>query len=114
VGKRIEDLRKLDDSPIERQVEALEAREARRLDAATDDRHQPWYAFVGTINDLLVSGDYDWAVESLEGIKATVERTQRVTEGQERAISNIAQSRQDGRPSRQGRRRYEGFPSRGR
>jgi hypothetical protein len=94
VGKRIEDLRKLDDTPIERQVEAL------------DDRDQPWYQFVSHIDDLLATGQYDWAFDSLDGMKQTIEHTRRVTEGQHRAVAKIEQV---GRADRPASRRYEGW-----
>ena len=91
MGKRPEDLRKLDDTPIERQVEALES-------------HHTWHGFVGAIEAMLVTGQYDWAFETLDGIRETVLKTKRVTEAQERAVGNI----ESGKASR----RYEGYRSR--
>ena len=107
MGKRIEDLRKLDlDQPIERQVEALEAK--RDKQESTDDRDQPWYQFVARVDDLLATGEYDWAFDSLDGMKQTVEHTRRVTDGQQRAFTNIENSgRRDGGGTRS--RRYEGY-----
>lgn len=100
MGKRIEDLRKLDDTPIvERQVEPLDS---------DDVRDQPWYQFVGTIDDLLASGEYDWAFDTLSGIRETVEHTHRVSEAQRRAVTNIEVAR--GLDSR--RRRYDGYRGR--
>lgn len=46
--------------------------------------------FLREIDDLLDSGEYDWAEETLSGIRTTVERTERATEGQRRAVDNIA------------------------
>ena len=98
MGKRIEDLRKLDDTPIvERQVEALD-----------DLRDQPWYQFVGEIDDLLATGEYDWAFDTLSGIRETVEKSRRVSEAQRRAVANVEAAR--GLHSR--RRQYEGFRGR--
>ena len=83
MGKRIEDLRTLDDTPIEHRVEAPDP-------ATLDDlRDQVWYQFIGTIDDLLALGRYDWAEASLTGIRETVETTRRVTDGQRRAVANI-------------------------
>jgi hypothetical protein len=50
--------------------------------------------FIKRIDELLESGDYDWAEDTLSGIRETVERTGRVTENQERAVSNIEGARQ--------------------
>jgi hypothetical protein len=109
VGKRIEDLRKLDlDHPIERQVEALDAKRARDEQDGGDERDQPWYQFVGEIDDLLASGDYDWAFDTLHGIRETVEHSRRVSEGQRRAVANVEAAR--GLAGR--RRRYEGYRGR--
>lgn len=91
MGKSLEDLH-LDDRPLPRPA---------------DDRHSPWYQFCEQIDELLASGDYDWAQDTLEGIRASVEDYKTVTPGQRRAIENIraARQRQDGRRGR----RYEGF-----
>lgn len=96
MGKRIDDL-PLDDSPITREPDAMEG----------DVRATQWYAFVREVEDLRESGDYAWAEETLAGIQETVERTKRVTPGQERALFNILSAE---RPSR----RYEGYGRRGR
>lgn len=97
MGKRIEDLRKLDelDQLIERQVEAL-------------DPNQHWYQFVGVIEALLASGEYDWAFGTLGGIRDTVLKTRRVSEAQQRAVGNIEASKRDGRDDGWRARRYEG------
>lgn len=103
MGKRIDDLLKLDDRPIgERPVEA---RDPRKIEPADDLRDQPWFQFVGEIDELLNDDDYHWSFETLSGIRETVERTQRVTEGQRRALANI---KQGGARTR----RYEGFRGR--
>lgn len=94
MGKRIEELRKLDlDTPIERQVEALDT-------SVTDLREQPWYQFIGTIDDLLAQEQYGWAEDTLTGIRETVEKTQRVSPGQQRAVENIESNAS---------RRYQGW-----
>jgi len=102
VGKRIDDLRKLDDTPIERRVEAPES---------ADVRDTEWYSFVGLIDDLQASGNFDWAVETLNGIRETVLHRRQVTEAQKRAVNNIEHAR-DGHY--RSRRRYEGWDPRGR
>lgn len=91
MGKRISDLR-LDDNPIEQQQDLFDHRAARQDDAASvaDLRDQPWFQFVGEIDELLESDEYLFAVDTLTGIKETVESTRRVTEGQRRAIDNIS------------------------
>jgi hypothetical protein len=95
MGKRIEDLD---------QTHAQTA----HTETSPDLRDQPWYQFVGTIDDLVATGQYDWAVDSLTGIRETVVQSRRVSEGQRRAVTNIeASTRRPGRGA--GRRRYEGF-----
>ena len=91
MGKRLEDLN-LDGTSFPKPV---------------DDRDSPWYQFCQQIDELLSSGDYDWASDTLEGIRATVEEYHRVTPGQLQAVEHIeaARHRQDGRRGR----RYEGF-----
>jgi len=63
------------------------------------------------IDEMTDSGKYGWAEDTLSGIRESVERTQRVTEGQQRAVNNIEAARQSDRaPSeRTFRRRYEGY-----
>lgn len=77
--------------------------------APRDDRDSDWYRFLITIDDLLATGKYDWAEASLSGIRETVERYHRVTDGQRKAVANIEASREraDG-----WRRRGEGFGGR--
>jgi hypothetical protein len=69
--------------PIDR--ERLERPEADLGDArgATASR------FVDTIEQLLATGQYTWAKETLRGIQATVLRTQAVTPRQRRAVWSI-------------------------
>ena len=69
---------------------------------------------MGRIDDLLADGDYVWAEDTLTGIRETVERTKRVTEGQQRAVANIQHRGEARRDDGLGRRRYEGFSSRSR
>ena len=93
MGKSIDQL-KLDETPFP---------------AAEDPRQSDWWKFAAEIDDLLGSGSYTWAEETLTDIQATVRKFQRVTEGQRRAVANIAaaRDRQDGF-----RRRYEGMKGR--
>ncbi len=89
MGKRLEDLH-LRNEPLEPE----------------DDRDAPWLQFTQEIDELAASGCYDWALDTLLGIRETVERTRLVTSGQRRAVENIqtARGRADG-----WRRRYEGY-----
>lgn len=41
------------------------------------------------IDRMLKSGDYDWAEDTLKGIRSTIKNTDEVTKGQVRAIGNI-------------------------
>src|SRR5262252_647320 len=88
VGKSIDQL-KLDETPFP---------------AAEDPRQSDWWKFAEEIDELLGSGSYTWAEETLTDIQATVRKFQRVTEGQRKAVGNIAAARVRG-----GTRRYEGF-----
>ena len=87
MGKRLEDLN-LSDEPI-------------RPVAPQDPRETAWYQFARQIDDLLASGDYEWAHDTLTGIQESVEKYCTVTEGQKRAVRNI----EEGLNSR----RYDGF-----
>jgi hypothetical protein len=58
-------------------------------DEPEDVRNAPWFQFIAQIDELLDSGEYDWADYTLRGIKSTVDRTHTVTEGQQRAVANI-------------------------
>ena len=53
---------------------------------------QSWDAvtrFLDLIEDHLRTGDYEWARDTLEGIKETVERTNRVTLRQQESVEHI-------------------------
>lgn len=76
-----------------------------RLPAPEDPRATDWYNFLIEIDEMVLGGGYQWAEDTLTDIRATVERTERLTDGQRRAIDNIKQ----GGERRTGRRRYEGF-----
>lgn len=92
-GKRPEDL-PLDAEPLRRK-------------APQDVRDTEWYQFKQEIDEMLASGRYEWAEETLSGIAETVERYETVTEGQRRAVGNIAKAGQRERLGRS--RRYEGY-----
>jgi hypothetical protein len=110
MGKRIEDLH-LDDNPIEQQHDQQEARQQDLFSAEIpDERDTPWYRFCGEIDDLLAAGGYHWAQDTLLGIRETVEKSRRVTDGQKRAVANIERAKEEPRRSS---RRYEGWEKRG-
>jgi hypothetical protein len=90
MGKRIDDL-PLDDTPLG--------------DGDPDPRASDWYRFSNDIDDLLATGSYTWAEETLQAIQETVEQTKRVTQAQRNAVHNIEASRQRTHASR----RYEGW-----
>lgn len=90
---KLEDLNLRDDEPV-RTVPST----------GTDPRTERWYQFSEAIDDLLASGRYTWAEDTLRSIQETVQQTERVTEGQERAVRNIEQARQ--RTPRGRSRRY--------
>ena len=114
MGKRADDL-PFDDTPITpTPPEQQDLFEPTDKSTAGDDAETPWYQFVGRIDDLLGSGEYDWASDTLTGISETVQATHRVSEGQRRAVANI-EARGESRRDDGGRaRRYEGFDWRGR
>jgi hypothetical protein len=82
MGKRIEDL-PLDDTPLGQAP-------APKGPSPLDPRGTEWYQFLEEIEDMLGSGSYAWARDTLEGIQETVERTTRVSEAQRKAVDNIA------------------------
>jgi hypothetical protein len=94
MGKTIDQLN-LTDAPI---------RPAKPL----DPRDTEWYRFSREIDDLLQGNRYDWAADTLNDIQLTVEKTERVTEGQRRAVSNIENARPSRGDGRSYSRRYEG------
>ena len=75
-----------------------------------DVRDTEWYQFQQEIDELLESGRADWAADTLKGIAQSVEQYQSVTEGQKRAVRNIAAARK--RADGWSKRRYEGFTRR--
>ena len=97
MGKSLDDL-PLNDQPL-------------RPAQPVDVRETAWYQFVQEIADLLSSSDFYWAANTLTGIQESVEKFQSVTEGQRRAVRNIAGARQ-GRADGWSKRRYEGFTRR--
>lgn len=81
-----------------------------RTASAADVRSERWYQLLQEIDDLLASGQANWAAQTLEGIRETVEQRKVVTEGQERAVRNIAERVESSRSRpRTGSRRYEGY-----
>jgi hypothetical protein len=113
VGKRAEDL-PFDDTPITPSPEQQSLFEPTDRSTATDERSTPWYQFCGTIDDLLATGEYGWAYETLAGIRETVYKTRRVSDGQRNAIARIEAAGERKRNDGFGRRRYEGFTGRSR
>ncbi len=91
-GKSLDELN-LSDAPLER--------------PDPDPRSTDWYRFSVDIQDLLATGRYTWAERTLQDIAVTVEQTQRVTDGQRRAVNNIEEGAN--RPRRGYGRRYEGY-----
>jgi hypothetical protein len=90
MGKKVEDLA-LTDQPLPVPPTTV----------PVDPRDTDWYRFAEEISELLYSGSYEWASDTLTDIKATVERTQSVSDGQRRAVENIENAR-SGRGSRRG------------
>jgi len=76
-----------------------------------DPRGTAWYRFSQEIDDLLATGRYTWAQDTLTGIQQTVEARQGVTDQQRRAVANI-EARGEDRSREWGSRRYEGFGGR--
>lgn len=97
MGKSLDDLN-LRDEPL-------------RPATPTDIRDTAWYQFIQEIEALLATGEYEWASSTLSDIAASVEQFQSATEGQRRAVRNIAAARR-GDGSRGSQRRYEGFRGR--
>jgi hypothetical protein len=93
-GKRLEDLN-LSDTPLPTPSKPL------------DPRDSDWYRFSRAIDDLLATGTYTWAQDTLHGIQESVEKTEVVTEGQRRAVANIEGAGEERMRGRS--RRYEGF-----
>jgi hypothetical protein len=106
MGKRADDL-PLDDTPIIPQQQDLF--EPTDKSTTADVRNTPWYQFIGTIDDLLATGQYDWAFDTLDGIRTTIEKSRRVSDGQRNAVARIEAAGERKRTEGFGRRRYEGF-----
>lgn len=49
--------------------------------------------FLVEVDEMLDSGKFDWAEDTLTGISETVDRTERVTQNQLAAVRKIAESR---------------------
>ncbi len=96
MGKTVDDLN-LDDAPLPPV-------------RVPDVRDTDWYRFRAEIEELLASGQYEWAYDTLTSIAESVEKYKSVTEGQRRAVRNIEAARSHERRSGVGyRRRYEGW-----
>jgi hypothetical protein len=54
-----------------------------------------WEVFAERIDDLLASGDYDWAEDTLGGILETVKHTHHVSKRQAEAVDNIEAGRRE-------------------
>jgi hypothetical protein len=97
-GKRLQDLTFLDEGGD-----------------AYDLRHTEWYRFAREIDDLLATGLYTWAEDTLRGIQETVEMAQHCTDRQRQAVRHIEESRREDEAARpRTSRRYEGFKGRSR
>ena len=53
---------------------------------------EPWEKLVRRIKGMLVGDEYEYASDTLRGILDTVQKTRRVTNGQERAVLNIEEN----------------------
>jgi len=49
-----------------------------------------WKDFIEEIDDMLGSDEYDWASDTLSGIRDTVENMEHCTDNQKQAVENIA------------------------
>lgn len=81
MGKRLDQLGLGDDGPGEEQANAA-VRELKRLSVAA-------FRMVNKIDSMLLDPDFQFARDTLEDIQRTIQRTDAVTEGQERAVDNI-------------------------
>lgn len=67
-----------------------------------DGRDAEWHRFIDSVDELLSTGRFSWALPVLSGIRETVERTGRVSAKQRRAFEHI----RDGLWEFRGRRRF--------
>jgi hypothetical protein len=95
MGKTVEDLKLRDEGP----------------GIIQDVRETLWYQSIEQIDQLLATGEYTWAEDTLTDIQRTIEQTKTVTDGQRKAIENIEAAR-TGSHGRSSQRRYEGFRGR--
>jgi hypothetical protein len=51
-----------------------------------------WENLIERIDEMVNSGDYDWAEDTLTGIRDTVEERQHCSERQVEAVDNIEES----------------------
>lgn len=98
MGKSLDQLTDLSDAPL-----------TSPSPPSGDDRDTVWYRFLAEIDDLLATGHYSWAEDTLTSIHTTVELRRTVSEGQRRAVDNITRSRSRERGSGGRSRRYEGW-----
>lgn len=60
---------------------------------ATSPGTSAWEEFAESIEEMLESGEFDWAADTLTGIQSTIKERMMVTEPQRRAVTNIAKSK---------------------
>lgn len=97
MGKRLEDLN----------IDATPHQPTAPIETP-DLRDTPWARFITEIDNLLATGEYTWAEETLRSIQITVGEKRWVTEGQKRAVANIEEGHERGKHRTHGRR-YEGW-----
>lgn len=74
-----------------------------------DVRKSEWYQFSEQIDDLIATGRYTWAEDTLTDIQETVQKYERVSEGQRRAVRNIEESSERSFASHTRRNRWRSF-----
>jgi hypothetical protein len=52
-----------------------------------------WEEFSESITEMMESGDFDWAKDTLEGIRSNIQKRRCVSDAQRRAVGNIARSK---------------------
>lgn len=65
------------------------------FDAVEEASEANWKGFADEIDDLLEDKRYEWAAETLSGIRETVEKLGRVTDRQRDAVDNIRDARRE-------------------